>query len=344
MFSDTYRKMNDTITPSPALVAQTLAQTGRRRFPLRRAAAAAAAAVLCIATPVLAAQTEPGYQLLYALSPAAAQFFQPVQRSCTDSGVTMEVVAVQVAGSAAQAYITLAGDAVDETCDLFDSYNFHLPFDQISHCERVDYDTATRTATFLCSTETMDGRPIPTGGKMTFSLGCFLSGKETVRDLAVDLSLADYALEAETVPAGAPSDDYARTGGGASDETGEALMHTSPMLRPDAPIAVPVEGLSITAMGYAGGLFHVQTCRGDAAKLDNHCQLWLVDENGERLDSLYSAGFSNFAENTSRLDYTEDVFDIASEKLARCTLHGDFYTASALTEGSWRITFPLENT
>lgn len=80
--------------------------------------------------PRLAVRTEPGYQLLYALSPAAAQFFQPVRRTCTDQGVTMEVAGVRVEGDTAQAYVTLSGGSVDETTDLFDSWSFHLPFDQ----------------------------------------------------------------------------------------------------------------------------------------------------------------------------------------------------------------------
>ena len=62
---------------------------------------------VCLATPALAAQTEPGYRLLYAVSPAAAQFFQPVQISCTDNGITMEVVSVSVEGDTAR--VVLAG-------------------------------------------------------------------------------------------------------------------------------------------------------------------------------------------------------------------------------------------
>lgn len=68
-FSEAYAKLNEPITPPPGLVEKTLAKTRRRGFPLRRLAAVAAAAAVLLATPALAAQTEPGYQLLYALSP-----------------------------------------------------------------------------------------------------------------------------------------------------------------------------------------------------------------------------------------------------------------------------------
>lgn len=149
MFSETYRTMNERINPSPALKAETLSRTRRRPFP-RRIVLIAAVLAVCLATPALAAQTEPGYRLLYTVSPAAAQFFQPVRMSCTDSGVTMEVVSVSVEGDTARAYVSLTGEAVDSTCDLYDSWDFRLPFDQIGHCEPVNYDEATRTATFLC--------------------------------------------------------------------------------------------------------------------------------------------------------------------------------------------------
>ena len=37
----------------------------------------------------------------------------------------------------------------------------------------------------------MDGSAIPQGRKMTFSLGCFLSGKQALEGAAVPLALAD---------------------------------------------------------------------------------------------------------------------------------------------------------
>ena len=351
MFPETYRRMQSSIVPSPGLTAAALAKTRCRGFPLRRLAAVAAAAALCIATPALAAQTEPGYQLLYAVSPAAAQFFQPVRRSCTDNGVTMEVISVHVEGSAAQAYIALSGEIVDGTTDLFDSYDFHLPFDQIGHCQPVDYDAAAHTATFLCTTETISGKPIPTGGKMTFSLGCFLSGKETAEDMAVPLTLADCTHQAETAstwsdPSEKTDGAYYRTGGSYDSDQGEALFQTVPVLRPGEPLAEPVSGLSVTAAGYAEELFHVQLCRGDATKLDNHGWLWLEDGHGNRLEPLCTVGFYHDAqgETNDRVDYTEFLFDVSPAQLGGYTLRGDFVTASTLTRGNWRITFPLENT
>lgn len=46
----------------------------------------------------------------------------------------------------------------------------------------------------------MDGSPIPTGGKMTFSVRQLLTGKKAMEGVTVDLKLTNYAQEAETRP------------------------------------------------------------------------------------------------------------------------------------------------
>ena len=329
-FSETYARLNEPILPSPGLIEKTLAKARRRAFPLRRLAAAAAVAAVLLATPALAAQTEPGYQMLYLLSPAAAQFFQPVRRSCTDNGVTVEVASVRVEGDAAQAYIALRGESVDANIDLFDSYSFHFPFDQTGHCERAGFDPATKTVYFLVTAQTMGGSDIPLGRKMTFSLSCFLSGKQALEGVAVPLELSDYAREAET------AEGFRYTGGG-----GLLPEDSVSMLRPGEVLAEPAPGLPVTAVGYADGLFHVQLCQGDAGELDNHGFLWLEDGGGERLKDLDIAYFKG--QGDGQLDYQEFIFDIAPEELENYTLHGNFYTAAARIDGNWRITFPLEN-
>ena len=326
-FSETYRRMNAPIGPSPDLIRRTLSPA-RRRLPLRRLAAAAAAAAVLLATPALAVRTEAGYELLYRISPAVAQLFQPVRMSCTDSGVTMEVAAVRVEGDTAQAYIALSGGPVDAATDLFDSYSFHLPFDQSSHCERVDWDEAAGAVTFLCTVQTLDGSPIPAGDKMTFSVRQLLTGKQALKDAAVDLSLADYAGEAET------AQGYFSRG----SEDG------IPMLLPGAVLAEPAEGIAITAAGYVDGVFHVQARLGDIHRTDNHCRLWLEDSSGAVAGTGHGVYFRSDTAAPGEDVYEDFLFDAAPEDLAGCTLHGDFYTADTLTEGLWQVTFPLEDT
>ena len=324
-FSETYRRMNEPVGPSPDLIRKTLSPSGRRRFPRRRLIALAAAAAVLLATPALAVRSELGYYALYRIAPAVAQFFQPVRMSCTDSGVTMEVAAVRVEGDTAQAYITLSGGPVDAATDLFDSYSFHLPFDQSSHCERVAWDEAAGTVTFLCTVQTLDGSPIPAGGKMTFSVRQLLTGKQARKDVAVDLDLADYAGEAETAQ-----------GYSSSGEDG------IPMLLPGEVLAEPAEGIAITAAGYVDGEFHIQARLGDIHRTDNHCRLWLEDAAGAEAGMGHGVYFRSDAAVPGDDVYEDFLFVAAPEDLSNYTLHGDFYTATKLTEGLWQVTFPLE--
>ncbi|CAN4023426.1 DUF3021 domain-containing protein, partial [Dysosmobacter welbionis] len=208
-------------------------------------------------------------------------------------------------GDTAQAYIVLSGGPVDATTDLFDSWSFHLPFDQTGRCERVAWDEATGTVTFLCTVKTMDGSPIPTGGKMTFSVRQLLTGKKAMEGVTVDLKLTNYAQEAETAltwgadpPAAGvrePEVTYYSATGGSGDLA-------SVMLQPGEVLAEPAEGLPITAAGYADGLFHIQLCRGDASRTDNHAFLWMEDADGRE---FHCTGISYFTGETAggRTDY-----------------------------------------
>lgn len=350
-FQKIYHKINEPVLPTPELIQKTLSQIQTqesgsrkqsqqsRKFPIRRLAILAAVLVICLTVPALAAQTEAGYQLLYAAAPAVAQFFQPVQLRTESNGVVMEVQSVRVENDTAQVYLTLSGDSVDESCDLYDSYNFHLPFDQIGSCQKIDYDSETHTAVFLAITQTLDSQPISVGNKMTFSVGCFLSGKQKFEHLPVDLNLTDYSTEALV------TDAFSSSGFSAQSEEEIERLKDTPMLLPEKTIlAEPVKNLPITAIGYADGLFHVQMQQVNNLELDNHARLWLENANGNRLDSIAIASFSNFAEGDARLDYEDFCFEISPENLKDYRLYGDFYTASSRIEGDWRVTFPLENT
>ncbi len=125
--------------------------------------------------------------------------------------------------------------------------------------------------------------------------------------------------------------------------TGGSGDLASVMLQPGEVLAEPAEGLPITAAGYADGLFHIQLCRGDASRTDNHAFLWMEDADGRE---FHCTGISYFTGETAggRTDYMDFLFAVPPEDLAGCTLHGNFYTAATLTEGLWQVTFPLENT
>lgn len=293
--------------------------------------AAVVAAVLCLLllTPVRAAASTSIYDLMYALSPAIAQQFQPVQLADEDNGIRMEVVSASIQGDTAQVYLTLrdlTGDRVDGTVDLFDSYRIDRPFDSTGRCEFVAYDEETRTATFLVTIRTMNGSGIG-GGKVTFSFREFLSHKTHYEDVEIPRDLGNVREAATGWPEG-----WSYSGG--------SLSEREPMLPGGACAGFPVEGISLTGIGLVNGALRVQTVVENYLENDDHGRFWLTDSRGDRIES---GSMQFIAEKDGRrLDYVEHIFPSLPEPLTEYRLHGEFWTSGLVTKGNWSVTFPLE--
>lgn len=340
-FREKYNAMQRDVRPDAPLLQRTraAAQKAPARPRRLRPLIALAAVLVCLALavpafamPALVADPD-GYALLYSISPAAAQFFKPVNRSDKDNGIRLTVDSVYLHSDTVEIYVSLqdlTGDRLDETTDLFDSYRINRGFDCSATCSRVGYDAQTRTARFLISITNFDGQDIE-GDKLTFSLNRLLTGKTETEGAVTGLDLA--AVQAEP----ATQQVTRRGGSGIAAETGGSAAETRTALVPTGTLAAPAPGVAITAMGYVDGLLHIQVLYENIHETDNHGQLWL--ENGaEKLECLGSLSF--FDENESD-SFEEYVFDVSPVQLADCTLYGSFVTADTLIEGGWEITFPL---
>lgn len=346
-FKEAYRQWNETVIPDQMLTEKLLLKASERRkkqthFP--RYKTAAVILLFCLAVPcslpVLTAHAEPVYQLLYLLSPEAAQHFIPVQMSSEDQGIRMEVVSASVHEDTAQIYITmedLERDRIDETTDLYDSYSIHRAFDSIGTCESAGYDAGSGKASFLITlkerSEDWSAHPIQ-GEKITFSVREFLSHKATYEDLVIPLDLTAVSKTPDTKKAELRGcgGDYEAYGIG---DTADVLVpHLSEDIVPDGSV-------TLTALGYRDGMLHIQTNLGNTAEHDNHGYLWLEDSGGKRL-SAYSISFQDETDPAHPVTCNEEVFAISMEELAGCTLHGYYVISGQRTEGNWRVTFPLE--
>ena len=300
-----------------------------RKF--RRTIALAAAAVLCLllGIPALAAaDVGQAYDLLYSVSPAVAQSLKPVRMSCEDNGVRMYVESAGVDGSQATVLVSLQdmeSDRVDATTDLFDSYSIRKSFDSSASCEMIRYDKDTQTASYQITITRMDDKDIRTG-KVTFSVGCFLSGKEEHFVILPDEPVvSEQALLLENPPF--------RGGNGGAYESlaGDAVL---------APqtIKTLTEGVQLTAVGFIDGRLHVQVHYDDIRHTDNHGFVYSLDADGNRADCVANVSFWDAESSGS---YEEYVFNIGREEYEQYTICGSFTTASRLTEGNWQVTFPL---
>ena len=165
---------------------------------VRKWLAVAACICLCLSlsVPALAAAgNESAYEMLYSIAPGVAQKLKPVQVACEDQGIEMRVVAAQVENETAQILVSMrdtAGSRLDETTDLFDSYSIHTPYDQTGSCELVDFNSDTRTVTFLLTIEQMKHVLIP-GDKITFSVKELLTGKTHSEERLTQIDTANLS-------------------------------------------------------------------------------------------------------------------------------------------------------
>ncbi|MDO5785451.1 MAG: hypothetical protein Q4P20_10365 [Eubacteriales bacterium] len=363
MFRQRYQHMMKQRTPDDALVEKVLHaahEQEKQKFRVARRLVRPTAAVLAaclgvtIAMPALAANVEPIYQVMYAISPSAAQFFMPVHLADENNGIRMEVESAYIHGNIAEAYITmqdLTGDRVDDTMDLNDSYHINLPFDCVlATCDRVGYDEETKTARFYILIQgfgTGNGEKIE-GDKITFTLGSFMSHKKVYDNMQIPINLTTVESNAET--------QEVELRGYASMEDYEDMPDTMQALVPSTPREeFPVEGVDLTGIGYVDGKLHVQIASEPEENVfDGNGFFWLVKEDGTIVECVenfgYRIGDAQWAETAdgpghydAATRYDEYVFDIPQDEIGEYQLSGKFVTSGTYVEGNWRVTFPLES-
>lgn len=340
MFKERYQALYDQISPEPLLVQKVkrhaAAQKTAKKRPRAYRAGLAIAAVLLVfiaAMPSLAANISPIGELMRYIAPEIAQYFTPVQKSCEDNGIRMEVVSAYIHENVAEIYITmtdLIGDRIDESMDLYDSYAIQRPFDSSATCRQVGYDEESKTATFLIEISQWDGRDIE-GDKITFSIREFLSHKKEYRDVVIPLDLAQ-------VGAGIPRTDVETSGGSWSGEKREEPA----VLSATRELALPFPEITVTGAGYLDGRLHLQTRVYDRLEMDHHGFLYLQDAWGKRVDSSAVIYFNNGKTGDAREDYCEFIFDIPQSEAMKYRAFGEFTISGMKTEGNWSVTFPLE--
>ena len=118
MFQEQYQKAYDKIAPAPELTASLLeraafSQKQHRMCVLQRSFAAALAFALCmvVVIPVCAAEVPAFYRVLDFISPEMADYFVPVEKKSTSSGITMEVEAMYLEENRAQVVVSFYDEA-----------------------------------------------------------------------------------------------------------------------------------------------------------------------------------------------------------------------------------------
>ncbi|MCM1025215.1 MAG: hypothetical protein NC432_02200 [Roseburia sp.] len=324
----------------------------KRKLRTVRRFAGAAAACLCILVglPALAANVDPLYELMRRVSPKLAQSFRLVQKADEKQGIRMEVAAVYLQENELQAYITLEdleGDRIDETTDLFNSYSVNAPCPSYGGggWEPVDFDEETGKATFLVTLGLLpdsSGNPVNIAGKkITLYLRRILSGKTEYDNLRMDVPWSEVQADPEIAVmriSGGPAPDIIK--GDVEDPRPSARL-----LKPGEATPIPgVEGILFTGMGYIDGRLHIQTAVLDYMENDNHCELYLIDQEGNQRYYDYKVSAKGNTAETEETMYQDCIFEISPEELEKYTLCGHFVTSGSCLEGNWSVTFPAEET
>lgn len=309
-----------------------------KRISLKRAVALVAAIILCItvSVPVLAATVDPIYLMVYRVSPSLAQMLKPVQLSCEDNGIKMEVLSAAVYENEAAIYISLQDltdqNRIDDTTDLFDSYHINRAFDSSASCSRVSFDEETGIATFLINISQWNDQEIG-GDKITFYFTEFLSNKSKFEGELTELDLNSVAEANET------QKPESFRGGGGKEFDYESRFDLKYLVPVDGGILSPVDGVTVTNIGFVEGKLHVQLYFEDILSYDNHGYIEMCDKNSNQAESYH---FS-FWDDKKVGSYEEIIYDISPEDIENYTAFGYFVTCKNLTEGYWQVTFPLEN-
>lgn len=310
----------------------------RKKITFKRAVGLIAAILLCItlSVPVLAAAADPVYLTIYRISPSLAQMLKPVQLSCEDNGIKMEVLSAAVYENEAAIYITLrdmtAQNRIDETTDLFDSYHINRAFDSSASCSRVSYDEDSKTATFLITVSQWNDQNID-GDKITFYFTKFLSDKSIFDGELNKLDLSSVSEAEETqIP-------NAFRGGSGKYFVYESSFDLKYLVPSDDGILSPVDGVTITNIGFIDNKLHIQLHFDNILSYDNHGYIRMYDKAGNKASSSH---FS-FWDDKKTGSYEEIIYDISPDAIENYTPYGYFVTCKSLTEGYWQVTFPLEN-
>lgn len=305
---------------------------------LYKLALVAVITLLCITlvVPTFATVVQEPDSALYSLFPSIAQKLKPVQMSCEDNGIKLEVISANVTDTEAQVYVSLQdlqGDRVDATTDLFDSYNIRRPFDCVATCSMVRFDNETKIATFLIDMEWLNARNV-SGSKVTFTLDEFLSHKQKYEGYLEGIDLSQIGNATDTITG------VSIRGVSYMDENQQQLSEESLYLKPldSGVVNSPVDGVQITGIGYINGKLHIQTYYSNIMDYDNHGWISIVDENGNKNYGEQSVAFWDDDEAGS---YEEEIFDISPEKLANSRLYCYFVTTDTITRGDWEVTFEL---
>ncbi len=348
MMKEQYNQMYENLHPEEELIENTIhaaSEVKPSRPVIKYTVAAAACAALAVGSvPVLAANVPAFYELLHKIAPETAEQFKPVQTSCVDQGIRMEVGAIYVNENDVKIYLTLQDLESDRlNMDLekvYKQYTFETPgFDSYGWSgglDFVEYDPETKTLTTLIEIET-NKKYFMAGKEMAFHLDSVLGDRIEYDGMMDNVNLAEIPLSSTIW-----TDDALFNAGYSTSGSKAAMTVTEDMwkmLEPSMEIELPMESVAITAIGYIDGQLHIQLRCSDL-DMQTAGNLHLIKENGSEVSGelVY---YGEVTTDNGKYHYSDFIFDVSEEELRECELSGYLTKYTAGVQGNWDVTFTI---
>ncbi|MBQ7942513.1 MAG: DUF4179 domain-containing protein [Lachnospiraceae bacterium] len=360
MFDDTYfksayQKAYDSITPDKACLDRLEEYKenkikGRVLYQMMRPVVVAAGVFVLISAvslPVVARSIPGVYDTIARIAPGLAEYILPTQVSCTSQGITMQVEAVHVNDKNAEVIVSFADaegsdkDLIRGAVDLYDSYHLksYSSYSNVGGCTFLEYDAEADKAYFKVDVWT-DGSFRQS--KLSFRTRQLLLNKSDEKkwldlsDIVINPAMKKVEMNGGGGMPGTPL--YEQYFGEFFSST-ERLTQVLDLQQIDESM---MKELTITGIGYADGILHVQCCRGDFAEADRHLELYIVDADGTERHNDLSIGWQEEV-NGERVLMDELLFQVDESELADIQMYGIFHIIDGSMKGDWEVTFSIEN-
>ena len=314
-------------------------------FNLKKRISILTAVFLCVALTIcVSATTIPSVNRLLAfINPEIAFMLQPIELSCEDEGIKVEVIAAMNDDEQVIMYLAvqdLTGDRIDETLWF---RQFSLTGASMSGYEVIDYDETTKTALLYLNSGGMENL---NGKKISIKFGNLL-GKSIRHSNNTGICINDIPEipDSETLPF-----DWQDGGRGRGEGDGSEEFMSRETLRNlkigtlDIPLK-DIDNMSISNIGFIDGELHVQI-KIYPTPYPLYERLYICDSNGEEVAvSLgdISFGITSFSDKKTDYYFREFVFDVTNLNLEESFLTFESLGMDYYIEGNWETTFKIQS-
>lgn len=201
-----------------------------------------------------------------------------------------------------------------------------------------EFDNESKTAYFVINVKTMNGEKI-SHDKITFGVRELIFGKRDYEGIIKGVDLSDIPKDPPT------KKNVNYRGAGAYSLDDEFDPNSLNYLIPaETPLAEPVEGVTVTGIGFVDSALHIQVCYEDILHTDNHGFVQVVKKNGEKVFSEEEAYYLNvsFWDEEGVNSYDEIIIPTDRDDLGDYALYGEFLTSTGYKSGPWEVTFPAK--